>query len=262
MADIPGWDDEIHGTVRVLIELVGDRLTYCTTSPRYPLIRQCAAAYLARARRLLIGMDVLYEAEMPDVLGGVLRIFLEAWITGMWVLMAGDEVLVTLDAHNINQSRGFFKALADLDLDLDLDLESLDPVDGASALPKFQDRFKLVEAQLVAEGDATSGELENWVHRVVYAAESGEGIHAGLISVIGHLIQDHERWGIRADRFESGDGAGKLLWATTLLVMLARRVFQAFGIGTDVLDEMAPPIQQLAHDLNEHPPTQGPTHPV
>ena len=152
MADIPGWDDEIHGTVRALIELVGDRLTYCTTSPRYPLIRQCAAAYLARARRLLIGMDVLYEAEMPDVLGGVLRIFLEAWITGMWVLMAGDEVLVTLDAHNINQSRGFFEALADLDLDLDLDLESLDPVDGASAFPKLQDRFRLVEAQLVAEG--------------------------------------------------------------------------------------------------------------
>ena len=36
--------------------------------------------------------------------------------------------------------------------------------------------------------------------------------------------------GSRLDR-EAGDGANKLLWAATLLAMLARRVFQEFGIG-------------------------------
>ena len=59
--------------------------------------------------------------------------------------------------------------------------------------------------------------------------------------------------GGRLDR-EAGDGAGKLLWPATLLAMLARRVFQEFGIGVRELDEVAAPIQRLAVDLNENPP--------
>ena len=87
MPDIPGWDDEIHGAVRAFVELVGERLALCTTSTRYPLVRQCAAIYLARMRRLIIGMDLLYEAEMPDLIGGEMRMCLEAWVAGMWVLV-------------------------------------------------------------------------------------------------------------------------------------------------------------------------------
>ena len=84
----------------------------------------------------------------------------------------------------------------------------------------------------------------------------------GLISVLGHLILDPDRWEIRTDRYESGDGAGKILWAATLLAMLARRVFREFGIETDYLDEVASPIQRLAVDLNENPLGADPTQAV
>ncbi len=106
----------------------------------------------------------------------------------------------------------------------------------------------------MAEGDAVAGELVRWAYQVVYAAESGEGIHAGFASVIGHLVERPQCWGIRRDRYEAGDGAGKILWAATLLAMLARRVFQEFGIGVSDLDEVAAPIQRLAVDLNENAP--------
>jgi hypothetical protein len=182
----------------------------------------------------------------------------------MWVLVVGGDVLDILDRHNMERSRRFFRLaeldpelLAEIGVTLALDLESLDELDEARALPNLFDRLRVVEATLVAEGEAREGEMQKWVYRVVYASESSEGIHAPLIAVLGHLIQDPERWSIKLDRYESGDGAGKILWATTLLVMLARRVFKEFWIGTDGLDEMASPIQQLANDLNENPPWRG-----
>ncbi len=41
----------------------------------------------------MIAMDVLYEASQTDALGGTLRICLEAWITGMWVLAEGQDAV-------------------------------------------------------------------------------------------------------------------------------------------------------------------------
>jgi hypothetical protein len=251
MPDIPGWDDEIHGSVRSLLVLVGDRLALCTTSMQHSRVRQYAAAYLARVRRLIIGMDILYESDMPDVLGGVLRMCLEAWVTGMWVLALGDDALAVLDADLVKERNRLIERA-------DLDLAKFDPVDDASALPSVETRFQAVEKHLVAEGDATAGELVRWAYNVVYRAESGEGIHAGLASVLFHLTEESGRLGIAVARQEAGDGAGKVLWAATLLAMLARRVFQGFGIGTDDLDEMASPIQRLAVQLNDNPPDPDP----
>jgi hypothetical protein len=96
MPEVPGWADELHGTVKALIALVGDRIPDLTTGAPHP--RQMAALYLARVRRLVMGTDALYESQMPDVLGGVLRICFEAWITGMWVLCVGEEAVRLLDA--------------------------------------------------------------------------------------------------------------------------------------------------------------------
>ena len=95
-----------------------------------------------------------------------------------------------------------------------------------------------------------------WSYRLVYGGESQKGVHAGLAAVLGHLDESDERpWvAIHAVRREAGDGAGKVLWATTLLVILARRVFNVFGISVDDLDELAAPIQHLAQDLNDSQP--------
>jgi hypothetical protein len=111
----------------------------------------------------------------------------------------------------------------------------------------------------VAEGDAIAGQVL-WSYRLVYGGESQEGIHAGLAAVFGHLDDNDERpWvGVREARRESRDGAGKILWATTLLVILARRVFLEFGVTVEDLDGLAAPIQRLAQELNEaHPLPPG-----
>jgi hypothetical protein len=211
------------------------------------MVRQCAAGYLARVRRLVLGMDVLYEAEMPDVLGGVMRMCLEAWVTGMWVLSVGEDALTMLEADRVTQKNLLIERAG-------FDLEPEQPLEGAAALPKVWQRFEAVDAHLVAEGDANRGEIV-WTYKAIYGAESGEGVHAGLASVTPrHLVSRPEWVGMVVDGDEAGDGSGKVLWAATLLAMLARRVFVEFGIGTADLDEVAVPIQQLAVSLNKDAP--------
>jgi hypothetical protein len=100
MTEVPNWTDDVHPAIKSLVDLVGDRLTLMTTAERYPQVRQLAAAYLARVRRLIMAMDVLYEAEMPDIVGSLLRICFESWVTGMWVLFVGqDAVDILLTDH-------------------------------------------------------------------------------------------------------------------------------------------------------------------
>lgn len=190
---------------------------------------------------------------MPDLMGGVLRTCLEAWVTGMWVLAVREEALEILDANYVHRANLIIE-------NAKLDVEKLAPVTGAPKLPHIEDRFQAVENHLVAEGDGNAGEVV-WTYHLVYGAESGEGIHAGLASVVGHLIEGPGWYGISVERQQPSDGAGKILWAATLLAMLARRVFQEFGIRVSDLDEVAAPIQRLAVNLNDNPPQGAPTPP-
>jgi hypothetical protein len=89
------------------------------------------------------------------------------------------------------------------------------------------------------------------VYHLVYGAESLTNIHAGYAAVDRHLDERPGWIGIHSDRQDGNDGSGKLLWAATLLAMLARRVFIEFGIGIDELDRLSEPIQRLAIELNE-----------
>jgi len=242
VAEIPEWDEENHGAIKALVRLVGARLDLMTTSDDLSQVRQCAAAYLARVRRLVEGIDVLFEAGMPDLIGGLMRICWEQWATGMWVLFVGQDALDALEAHYRRESN---RRITTAEMDVDL----LDEVEGP-ALPKPRKRVEIVEQHLVAEGDATEGELL-WSHDIVYTSESALGIHAGVSSVLLHLVQQSGRTGVSAVPQEPHDGSGKLLWVAPLLAMLARRVFVEFGIQVEDLDELAAPIQRLAVGLNE-----------
>lgn len=99
MAEIPGWDEEIHGSIKALIGLIGDRLPLLTTSITQSQVRQLAAANLARVRRLVVGMDHFYEAGLPDLISGLLRVCLETWVTGMWVLVVGEDAINRLQVE-------------------------------------------------------------------------------------------------------------------------------------------------------------------
>ena len=56
---------------------------------------------------------------------------------------------------------------------------------------------------------------------------------------------------------EVGDGSSKLLWTAPLLVMLARRVFEAFDLTMFRLEELSEPIRQLVVRLNEEATAAG-----
>jgi hypothetical protein len=185
MPEVPGWDEEIHGSIKSLIQLVDDRLPLLTTGENHPQVRQLAAAYLARVRRLVLAMDVLNEAGIPDALGGVLRICLEAWVTGMWVLCTREEAVDLLEAHHRFRSNRLI-------VDAQLDIEPLGGVDDGRRLPREEDRTEAVERWLVGQGDATAGELM-WSFKLVYGGESIAGVHAGVASVVGHL-DDQPGW--------------------------------------------------------------------
>jgi hypothetical protein len=133
-----------------------------------------------------------------------------------------------------------------------LDIDLLDDQEDSAQIPNMPDRTKAVEKFLLAEGGGLEDELL-WSYRLVYRGESTVGVHAGFASVVGHLDPQPAWTSIRLSRDEAGDGSGKLLWAAPLLAMLARRLFLAFDYSTDLLDETAEPIRQVAIKLNEEP---------
>ncbi len=204
-----------------------------------------AALYLARVRRLVMGMDRLHEAQMPDVLGGVLRICFEAWITGMWVLCVGQEAVDQLDADYVKRTNKHVAKTG-------MKIKPIPEVQGIAKLPEVWQRRDALEACLVDEGDTAAGALV-FTYDLVYGGESNLGVHAGYASVIPHLdIDDQGRWfGVRLERVEASDGADKVLWAATLLALIARRVFLIFGFGVRELDELGAPLQRMSVLLNE-----------
>jgi len=238
VTEVPHWEDEVHGAIKDLISFVGEQLPHLTTRTAHP--RQMAAAYLARMRRLVLGIDVLYGAGLPDVLGGVLRIAYETWATGMWVLCIGDEAAKLIDAEYVIRTNQLIERL-------DLGIDIIPEIEGVPGLPTIRKRIEALEKHLVEEGVSKPGDLD-LTHKIVYDSESGAGVHAGFTSVVGHLdVDKHDRWiGVHLERIEEGDGADKLLWAASLLTVFARRLFLAFGIGVTRLDEVAAPIQRAA----------------
>src|SRR5206468_4195448 len=110
----PTWDS-MHGTILKVLGLVERRMPLLTTGAG-DQSRQVSAAYLARCRRLLIVMDRVREAEDVDVCNVLLRPLFEAWLHGMWVLLAGrDALTVLLDAYKTDVER--IDRLAGLELD-------------------------------------------------------------------------------------------------------------------------------------------------
>ena len=166
----------------------------------------------------------------------------------MWVILEGQDAVDAIMADHQWRTDKFITGAG-------LDLPLFNDEDSGEMLNAF-DRTHAVERMLVDEGDGAEGELR-WSYRLVFAGESGTTVHAGFASVVGHLIEHPRLIGIRADRMEAGDGSSKLLWTAPLLVMLARRVFEAFHLATCRLEELGEPIRQLVVRLNEEAAAAG-----
>ena len=238
MTEVPDWDNKIHPTIKALIQFVDDRLP-TLTSTEFPHPRVMAAAYLARVRRLVMATEALYEAGMSDVVGVPLRVCFEAWVTGMWVVLVGQDAADRLNADYAIRINHFVERAR-------LDVEPVPGTEGADQLPNVWQRTDAVGKALVVAGDEAGSELL-WAYALVYTGESTTSIHAGFPTAVGYInFDDEDRWaGVQSDRQDNSDGSGKLLCAAILLTMLARRVFAEFNIGLDELDELATPIHQI-----------------
>jgi hypothetical protein len=91
-------------------------------------------------------MDLLYEAGTPDLIGTPMRVCLEPWITGMWVLGVGQPALDILFANYQVMSNKLIKTAG-------LGLELFEDIEDAPQLPNVADRTEAVADRLVAEGD-------------------------------------------------------------------------------------------------------------
>jgi len=75
---------------------------------------------------------------MPDAMGGVLRICLEAWVTGMWVLCVGQKAVDMLGAdYGVTSNRYIVRT--------GIEVELLDVVEDAPQLPNVAERTEAVE---------------------------------------------------------------------------------------------------------------------
>jgi hypothetical protein len=211
-----------------MLALIEERMPHFTSTDAK--VRQTAAAYLARCCRLLKAMDTLREDGLLDVASVPLRPLLEAWLVAMWVLFEKEAAIEKL-VEDYQASLEKMNRLANLGWDPDLYAEG-------DQLPKVEALHQRVGNHLQAEGQLNARAQMDFTYNLVYRGESLRSIHGGLGTAEGHVREVGERLEIVPVRYEAGDGKGQIMWAATLVGMLAHRVFELFGLSVERLDEL------------------------
>jgi hypothetical protein len=213
-----------------LAQLVEDRRPLLTSAPGWSR-RQVSAAYLARCRRFLLGMHELLDAGMPDLIGSLVRPMFEAWLYGLWIILGDTDALDrVISAYKRDIEK--LDRMAGLELDQEMDGWAEEPQG-----PRVEEIARHVGQLLVQAGDPGGAQLL-WSYQLVYRSESSFGVHGGLASVMGHLNDDDEPTPVSEAR-DTGDGRGSAVWCGILLAVLARHVWTTFGVGVDLLDDVA-----------------------
>jgi hypothetical protein len=230
--EIPNWTVR-HQAIRDLIELVGQNIPYLTSRPDLRS-RHLAACSLARCRVLLIGLDRLIEADLGEVAGVLLRSLYETWLTGSYVLLEGDasvDPLLNEYKRRIDQlvRMGHFDISGDW---------------------TFEGTVLTVEAmarkygQLLAQKGDPRPEFPSDAYEILYRPESLLNSHGGVGAMIGYMSAGNGWLGVKASRAESDGGKGKLIMGAAFAALLAREVFDTFGLGTAILDSAFSPLHE------------------
>lgn len=239
MDEIAGWDAR-YVAIRAVAGVVDDSLQFLTSSDQFSR-RQVAAAYLARCRRLLEGLDQLRSIGMPDLAALPLRPFWECWVRGMWILLGGEAALDEAIANYKLETERHDRLAR-------LELPGIGEWRGQGKEARAIDQVaRDVGACLEADGDVDAKKHMSFAYDLLYRNESARNLHGGLAAVLDHLEdQGVGRLGVRARRRESGTGQGELLVAAVMLSMFARRVLLAFGIDVTPLDRVSQPLEEVS----------------
>lgn len=89
--------------------------------------------------------------------------------------------------------------------------------------------------------DDQAGETQEFFTRLYeqsYRFGSMAGTHAGIGTIAGHHADRGGGLAVRAVRHTTDDGTGAVVFAASLLALLASHVFRHFGVSTDRCDEL------------------------
>jgi len=193
-----------------------------------------ALAAAARCRRLMMGVVALIEADLPDVMGVLLRTLFECWLAGTFALVGGQKALVRLIAERNYQENQLARVLGE-------------PLDDAleSSKPNVADLAARVTTLLEERGNANAG-FARAGYETIYRYESHMSIHGGLGSVSGHTFEDETLRRILPARPEQDAFVRhKFVIAVSLLVSAAQMVAIEASLPHSALDSLGDQILDL-----------------
>jgi predicted Zn-dependent protease with MMP-like domain len=219
--------DEYLPMIAELVEYTNDTIISNLSSIPTLAPRQYAGATLARCNRLLGGMLALYASGFPDLLGVQLRLVLEFYFVGEYLILAPDEAYdKLLAAHKDQLSRMGNGGWEDLQSVMD-------------EIPQKSEKLNLFNVMSrvgeLAEAADVSGSQERMaqLYEVIYRGESLMNVHVGIGSLTGHIEDGPSFLSARAIRREPDDPAHTIRMAAVLVGNLAHDVARHFGISTD-----------------------------
>lgn len=208
------------------------------TSRRNLRPRHFAAMSLARMTRLVESMIELVDAGFGDVVEGVGRTGVETFALGLYVLYGGGDAFDHVRGAHIRQRRTLSYVGIDAPEWEEL-LELERDWDGPTDKIVWQDLITQRLPQLIdPQGRTNAGVFFERLYGQTYRFGSMAGTHAGIGTIAQHHLDRGPLLGVRSVGHTTDDGTGALVFAATLLAMLASHVFHAFGIGTSRCDEL------------------------
>jgi hypothetical protein len=179
-------------------------------------------------------MIELRSAFFPDVVGLILRSFLECWYLGMYFVLAPEDAYEATHAAHADQ-------LAHLDPTV---WTGADEIAAQMANSQRRMNWRDVSARvgdlLDSRGYSGVREATDALYKTLYQGESAMSVHAGAGTLTGHFVEaSHERFDLSEIPTEPDDGALRIQVAAPLLETLARAVCGTFGIGYGEIDRLA-----------------------
>jgi hypothetical protein len=218
--------DPAIAPARELVEHIRKNVIPSLTSRPENKPRQLLGAVLARCSRLLAGMIYLYDGGFTDLTGIELRIILENWLVGQYLILSPDEAYKALHEANVDQlekmGRAGWDSFGDLANDLDFDAKAIHWANVAVQIDKL-----FSEA-----GAKDSSDQAKRMYDLIYRSQSNLGIHAGIGSLMGHIVVGETHFSTSEIRTEPESLPFTLLMAAAITTWLAEQTCELFGIGT------------------------------
>lgn len=209
--------------------------------------RQLAAGALARLLGLLDAVVLACDTGQSRIAGVPLRALWETWLVGMYCLLDQENALAVLTA-----SYAFH--MQKIDERLQLGGEWLPQAAqwlkiGGKTKPaplNYKELAEKVDALLLARGDQAAA-VEGYNR--LYTGESTYTAHAGLSSLMRHLVSRKGVWELNLNPTARPAGNASMYIAAKFAGILARRVFDEFGVRAQELAEIDSRIPDAAEAM-------------